>query len=140
MTATDPNPYAASLEAPALARRRASHPLVWGCAAVGILGLLAFVAVAAFLAGVFTGESSVYHRRAVQQMESIRQFLDQHPDKFSDVTVYEASAGYAPMTGTVASQADYDLLESEMKRQFGEELGHELTWRVEVAPPTGDDE
>jgi hypothetical protein len=62
----------------------------------------------------------------------MRVYLGSQGDRFVDLTIEEASNGWSYLSGTVDSQADFDQLQDEMQRLFGEGLGEEMTRNVEV--------
>src|SRR5687768_16215313 len=129
------NPYQSASEEAAVAesRPRTFSRLGWGCAVVLLL-LLPLVAIVAFVWGGIVGQTQLYHARAQQQARQMQAFIDQHPDRYSDLTIEEASSGWSHFSGAVDSQEDLDALRTEMQRLFGEELGDDMTRTVEVRP------
>jgi hypothetical protein len=59
-------------------------------------------------------------------------FIDEYPERYSGLTIEEASNGWSFFSGTVQSQEDFDLLRAEMERMFGAELGQDMMHPVEV--------
>lgn len=129
------NPYqSASEDAMAAENRpRTFSRLGWGCALVLLL-LLPLVATIAFVWGGIVGQTQLYHARAQQQARQMQAFIDQHPDRYSGLTIEETSSGWSHFSGTVPSQEDLDALRAEMQRLFGVELGDDMVRTVEVAP------
>lgn len=94
--------------------------------------LLAIVAVTSFLAGGIVGQTMVYAQRVAQQRDEWHVYLRQHPGKFAAIRVDVSSDGVAYLSGDVSSSEDLQILKNEAKRLFGEKLGHEMMWRVNV--------
>ena len=98
-----------------------------------VIGVLAFVAVpVAFILGGSAAETQQYHRRAMHQTQRIESFSAEHPDKFGNLTVEEASNGWAYPVGSVKTQADYDLLDDRLHEMFGDELAEQMIYVVDV--------
>jgi hypothetical protein len=130
------NPYQSASEDEAMAaesRVRTFSRMGWGCAILLLL-LLPLVATIAFFWGGIVGQTQLYHSRAQQQARQMQAFIDQHPDRYADLTIEEASNGWSHFSGTVPSQEDLDALRAEMQRLFGAELGDDMVRTVDVAP------
>ena len=133
MTA-DPNPYAPSAEYAPPRKSRLPAILLCGTAALLVLLLLVVTAVAAYALGAVHATTELYHRRASHEVRQIQSYLQEHPDRYFQVTIQEISSGHSYLYGTVNSQEHLDVLKTEMQRLFGAELGEEMTNGVEVAP------
>jgi hypothetical protein len=132
---TQPNPFSASHEELQPAVRASGRGWIVILVVVGtlvLLGAIAITAVVAFVAGGIIGQTQLYHQRAEQQAAEMRVYLGSQGDRFDDLTIEEASNGWSYLSGTVDSQADFDQLQDEMQRLFGEGLGEEMTRNVEV--------
>ena len=105
----------------------------WGCVVFVCIALLVTAAVS-FTVGGIVGQSALQHSWGENQAKQIRAALDQHTDRFSDVTIgFESD--YAPfLAGTVTTQEDKDLLLEVMERAVGEQLARLLVHGIEVLP------
>jgi hypothetical protein len=132
-----PNPYSTSeeeLHAPAAPPNRGRIIAIVAGVAVLMLAVTLLTAVVAFVLGGIVGQTQLYHQRADEQADKMRVYLGEHEEKYSGLTIDEASDGWSYLDGTVKSQEDLDQLRSEMQRLFGEELGEDMTAGVEVTP------
>lgn len=130
-----PNPFSATHEELLPAHPASHRNWIVVMLIVGTLVLLAAImitAVLAFVAGGIVGQSELYHQRATEQAAQMRSYLSSQGERFAEVEINEASSGWSYLSGTVDSQADFDQLQAEMQRLFGEELGSEMTRIVEV--------
>ncbi|MCO6458089.1 MAG: hypothetical protein J5I93_22525 [Pirellulaceae bacterium] len=86
----------------------------------------------AFLWGGIVATTQVYQRRAAAQQVRIEAFLNEDPGAFGNLSVEQASDGWAYPLGEVASQADYDRLASKLREMFGDELAEAMLGGVSV--------
>jgi hypothetical protein len=138
---TQPNPFSASHEELQPAARASGRGWIVIMLVVGTLVLICAVTITgvlAFVWGAIVGTTDVYHRRAEQQAAEMRVYLGSQGDRFDDLTIEEASNGWSYLSGTVDSQEDFDQLQDEMQRLFGEELGEDMTRNVEVVSKAAD--
>ena len=136
----DSSPYEVASETPAGSRTRfmSSQRLIYIGVSLAVFLLILITAATSWLAGTVVGESSTYHRIAARKMATIESFLDQHSEKYTKVTVHEASSGHAYLMGSVDAVADFDLLRTEMERAFGAELAQEMMRLVDVGAESSD--
>jgi hypothetical protein len=110
----------------------------WYCGATACLLLLVVTAVVSYIVGGIRGQSQLYRDQANEQAVEMQNVLDQHKNKFSDVTIHEASNGWSYFVGTVKKQEDFDLLQSETQRIFGEQVGRKMMRSVSAIEPKQD--
>ncbi len=80
----------------------------------------------AFVIGVIFGEFQSYMRRASKQEKRMVEFFAEYPGRFGTLEVAPASSGFAYPFGEVQSQEDYDFLDENLQRMFGDELGKRM--------------
>jgi len=98
-----------------------------------VICLVAVVAVPiAFIIGAVLGNTQIYRNFAEHQQSRIENYLSQHPDVFSDISVEHASNGWAYPIGSVPSQDDYDNLRSKLHEMFGDELAERMMNTVDA--------
>jgi hypothetical protein len=98
-----------------------------------ILCVLAMLSVpVAFFLGGISAQSQLYYDQASQHQERIEAFFASHPSRFGGLTVGKASDGWAYPSGSVSSQSDYDFLKAHLLEMFGDELGEQMMYAVEV--------
>jgi|GEM_PF-5463921 len=136
------NPYSAGsgeFDGQAMERPSKSPLLIWGCASVAVILLLAITASVAFVVGAIKGTMDRYSARAEEDAAEIRSFLAEHEGKFKRLEVGATSDGIAYLTGTVDTQADKALLQEGMQKLFGDRRSEEIVSPVEVASPLSQD-
>ena len=95
--------------------------------------LIAVVAVpVAFIIGAVLGSVQIYRNFSEHQQARIEDYLSQHPDAFSEISVEQASSGWAFPVGAVSSQDDYDSLNSKLHEMFGDELAEQMMYTIDV--------
>jgi hypothetical protein len=97
------------------------------------IGLIAIATVPiAFIIGAVLGETQIYRNFSKHQQSRIEDYLSQHPESFSDISVEHASNGWAYPTGSVPSQIDYDNLNAQLHEMFGDELAKRMMYTIDV--------
>ena len=98
-----------------------------------VICLVAVIAVPiAFIIGAVLGNTQIYRNFSEHQQSRIENFLSQHPNAFSDISVEHASNGWAYPIGSVPSQDDYESLNAELHEMFGDELAKRMMNTVDV--------
>lgn len=77
----------------------------------------------AFVIGAVLGTSQVYNQTALGQEVRMVEFFAEYPERYGTLEVEPASSGFAYPFGKVQSQDDYDFLDENLQRIFGDELG-----------------
>jgi|GEM_PF-1964752 len=86
----------------------------------------------AFILGAVLGNTQIYREFSERQQNRIENYLSQHPETFSRISVGHASNGWAYAYGTVSSQSDYELLNAKLGEMFGDELAKRMMNSVEI--------
>lgn len=102
---------------------------------LAVMFLFSLLAIpVAFLIGAILGESQAYNRTASGQEKRIVEFFAEYPERFGTLEVEPASSGFSYPFGEVESQEDYEFLDENLQRMFGDELGKlMMSYGVSVA-------
>jgi hypothetical protein len=108
-------------------------PRTLGCIAIVIVaGVLECLVIAAsFILGGITEDRELYHKRYQREAAAIRQVFSTSPD-FANLTIHEASNGYAYLKGTVPDQASFDRLTTLVHMEVGKSMAPDRLSRIKV--------
>ena len=100
---------------------------------LAILSLcISLVAVSAVsvVVGIIVGERGAYHRRFLEQHEFIRKEISAS-DRYRDLSIREASAGFAYLLGT-ADADSVTTLREVLTLEYGAPLADKMTRTIDV--------
>lgn len=118
-------------QGPALFRSRR-----FGCAvlAIGFVLTVAVAGTVGFISGAFSSNLRMYESRFRGEAHKIRAALATHGGRFQHLTIDRTSTGQAYLEGTIASEAERDILEAELTKLFGEDHAQYGVFNLDVAP------
>lgn len=128
---SSPVDYATPGARPALFRSRR-----FGCAvlAIGFVLTTLVAGTVGFISGAFSSNLRMYEGRFRGEAQKIRAALAAHGDRFQHLSIDRTSTGQAYLEGTIASEAERDVLEAELTKLFGQERAEYGVSMLDVAP------